>query len=84
MFTTHSSLFALICLFLAIRLWHQLTTKVEEIIALPYFITNVEELYNFYDKFIKDFEQKINQLKLATMIVIITRRLAGAKNRSTV
>jgi len=58
------------------KLWHQLTEGVEAAIALPYLTQQIEELYLLYDRFIRDFELKINQLKLVTIVVVISRRLA--------
>jgi len=55
------------------KLWHQLTIKVEEIIAIKE-IQN-EELLQFYLKFIKDFEGRINKLSLVKMCIIISNQI---------
>jgi len=38
--------------------------KIQEYVQLPCFIKRGEELAEFYKKFIKDFETKMNQLTL--------------------
>eukprot|EP00008_Paramoeba_atlantica_P003845 CAMPEP_0201490026 /NCGR_PEP_ID=MMETSP0151_2-20130828/24723_1 /ASSEMBLY_ACC=CAM_ASM_000257 /TAXON_ID=200890 /ORGANISM="Paramoeba atlantica, Strain 621/1 / CCAP 1560/9" /LENGTH=396 /DNA_ID=CAMNT_0047875813 /DNA_START=60 /DNA_END=1250 /DNA_ORIENTATION=+ len=58
------------------KLWHQLTT------ALLDFITKEdygEKLIPFYENFIRSFESKINQLKLAQIIVHVSKRFAEPK-----
>eukprot|EP01102_Stenamoeba_stenopodia_P013140 TRINITY_DN4217_c0_g1_i1.p1 TRINITY_DN4217_c0_g1~~TRINITY_DN4217_c0_g1_i1.p1 ORF type:complete len:385 (+),score=86.79 TRINITY_DN4217_c0_g1_i1:190-1344(+) len=55
------------------RLWHQLTVKLESYITLPRFKTG-DELIQLYYNFIKDFEGKINQLKLVQMVVVISQQ----------
>ncbi|KAK4252694.1 hypothetical protein QN277_014438 [Acacia crassicarpa] len=55
------------------KLWHQLTLKLEEFIALNHFQTG-DGLIQFYHNFITDFETKINLLKLAHIAVTVSRR----------
>jgi len=53
------------------KLWHQLTIKLESFVNLPQ--TQNEQLLQFYSRFIKDFETKINQLSLVKICIVISR-----------
>lgn len=55
------------------KLFHQLTDRLEEFIALPQFEDGFE-LVELYQNFISDFEKKLNQLRLAQMIITISRQ----------
>ncbi|KAJ6426908.1 hypothetical protein OIU84_022492 [Salix udensis] len=55
------------------KLWHQLTLKLEQFVALAVFQAG-DALIQFYQNFITDFETKINLLKLAHFAVIVSRR----------
>jgi len=55
------------------KLWHQLTQKLERFIVLPRF-NHGRELIELYERFIRDFETRINQLKFVHMIRIISRQ----------
>ncbi|KAK4490827.1 hypothetical protein RD792_001542 [Penstemon davidsonii] len=55
------------------KLWHQLTLKLEEFVALAAFQAG-DALIQLYHNFITDFETKINLLKLAHFSVIVSRR----------
>jgi len=57
------------------RLWHQLTLKIQEFVQLPYFFKRGEELAEFYKKFMKDFETKMNQLTLVKICLTIIRHM---------
>ncbi|XP_061982239.1 26S proteasome non-ATPase regulatory subunit 13 homolog A-like [Populus nigra] len=57
------------------KLWHQLTLKLEQFVALAVFQAG-DALIQFYHNFITDFETKINLLKLAHFAVIVSRRYA--------
>ncbi|KAL8141738.1 hypothetical protein V2J09_014770 [Rumex salicifolius] len=57
------------------KLWHQLTQKLEQFVALAVFQAG-DALIQFYHNFITDFETKINLLKLAHFAVIVSRRYA--------
>eukprot|EP01114_Cavostelium_apophysatum_P000488 TRINITY_DN1043_c0_g2_i1.p1 TRINITY_DN1043_c0_g2~~TRINITY_DN1043_c0_g2_i1.p1 ORF type:complete len:389 (-),score=92.79 TRINITY_DN1043_c0_g2_i1:55-1221(-) len=56
------------------KLWHQLTSRLEALVELPYFEKG-DELIQFYSNFIKDFEKKINQLTLAKLVIRIARQI---------
>lgn len=55
------------------KLWHQLTLKLEQFVALPVFQAG-DALIHLYNNFITDFETKINLLKLSHFAVIVSRR----------
>ncbi|GLT91279.1 hypothetical protein SLE2022_091740 [Rubroshorea leprosula] len=55
------------------KLWHQLTLKLEQFIALAVFQAG-DALIQLYHNFITDFETKINLLKLAHFAVIVSRQ----------
>ncbi|XP_074283245.1 26S proteasome non-ATPase regulatory subunit 13 homolog B-like [Silene latifolia] len=57
------------------KLWHQLTLKLEEFVALAVFQAG-DALIQLYHNFITDFETKINLLKLAHFTVIVSRQYA--------
>ncbi|XP_011028092.1 PREDICTED: 26S proteasome non-ATPase regulatory subunit 13 homolog B-like [Populus euphratica] len=57
------------------KLWHQLTLKLEQFVALTVFQAG-DALIQFYHNFITDFETKINLLKLAHFAVIVSQRYA--------
>jgi len=54
------------------KLWHQLTLQLETLVVLPYFNDNLE-LVNLYQKFIKEFETKMNQLRFVRIVLVIMR-----------
>lgn len=55
------------------KLWHQLTLKLEQFLALAVFQAG-DALIQLYNNFITDFETKINLLKLAHFAVMVSRR----------
>ncbi|CAI9772260.1 unnamed protein product [Fraxinus pennsylvanica] len=55
------------------KLWHQLTLKLEQFVALPVFQAG-DALIQLYNNFITDFETKINLLKLSHFAVVVSRR----------
>ncbi|KAL2547983.1 26S proteasome non-ATPase regulatory subunit 13-like protein B [Forsythia ovata] len=55
------------------KLWHQLTLKLEQFVALPVFQAD-DAIIQLYNNFITDFETKINLLKLAHFAVIVSRQ----------
>eukprot|EP00899_Mesostigma_viride_P024438 jgi/Mesvir1/5179/Mv15314-RA.1 len=55
------------------KLWHQLTLKLEEFVALAVFQTG-DALIHLYHEFIADFALKINFLKLAQIAVVTSRQ----------
>ncbi|KAK9985234.1 hypothetical protein SO802_034759 [Lithocarpus litseifolius] len=55
------------------KLWHQLTAKLEQFVALTVFQAG-DALIQLYHNFITDFETKINLLKLAHFAVIVSRK----------
>ncbi|CAK9200246.1 unnamed protein product [Sphagnum troendelagicum] len=55
------------------KLWHQLTQKLEQFFALTVFQAG-DVLIQLYYNFITDFETKINLLKLAHFVVIVSRQ----------
>nr|XP_043627664.1 26S proteasome non-ATPase regulatory subunit 13 homolog B-like [Erigeron canadensis] len=57
------------------KLWHQLTIKLDQFIALTVFQAG-DALIQLYHNFITKFETKINLLKLAHFAVIVSRQYA--------
>ncbi|XP_058086918.1 26S proteasome non-ATPase regulatory subunit 13 homolog B-like [Magnolia sinica] len=55
------------------KLWHQLTLKLEQFVALTVFQAG-DALIQLYNNFISEFETKINLLKLAHFAVIVSRQ----------
>ncbi|XP_049386999.1 26S proteasome non-ATPase regulatory subunit 13 homolog B [Solanum stenotomum] len=55
------------------KLWHQLSLKLEQFVALAVFQAG-DTLIQLYHNFITDFETKINLLKLAHFAVIVSRQ----------
>lgn len=55
------------------KLWHQLTLKLEEFVALAVFQAG-DALIQLYHNFISEFETKINLLKLAHFADIVSRQ----------
>eukprot|EP00270_Netrium_digitus_P007872 TRINITY_DN2312_c0_g1_i1.p1 TRINITY_DN2312_c0_g1~~TRINITY_DN2312_c0_g1_i1.p1 ORF type:complete len:391 (-),score=114.42 TRINITY_DN2312_c0_g1_i1:110-1282(-) len=55
------------------KLWHQLTVKLEQFVAMAVLQAG-DTLIQLYHNFISDFETKINLLKLAHLAVIISRQ----------
>ncbi|CAI0470904.1 unnamed protein product, partial [Linum tenue] len=55
------------------KLWHQLTLKLEQFVALAVFQAG-DALIQLYHNFITDFETKINLLKLAHFAVVVSRQ----------
>ncbi|KAH7692882.1 26S proteasome regulatory subunit N9 protein [Dioscorea alata] len=55
------------------KLWHQLTLKLDQFIALAV-VQAGDVLIQLYNNFITDFETKINLLKLAHFAVIVSRQ----------
>ncbi|XP_057478246.1 26S proteasome non-ATPase regulatory subunit 13 homolog A-like isoform X2 [Actinidia eriantha] len=55
------------------KLWHQLTLKLEQFVALAVFQAG-DALIQLYHNFITDFETKINLLKLAHFAVTVSRQ----------
>lgn len=54
------------------KLWHNLTDKVVEFVALPA-VKDSPELIQLYNNFIKTFESRINQLHYAHIIINISK-----------
>eukprot|EP00128_Syssomonas_multiformis_P008960 Colp12_sorted_trinity150504_noHs@20194 len=57
------------------KLWHQLTTKLQQLIELPNLQTG-DGLLQLYNNFIADFEGKINQLALASILLVTAKQIA--------
>jgi 26S proteasome regulatory subunit N9 len=55
------------------KLWHQLTQKLDQFVALAVFQAG-DTLVQLYHNFIQDFETKINLLKLAHFAVIVSKQ----------
>ncbi|KAL8498550.1 hypothetical protein ACS0TY_021763 [Phlomoides rotata] len=55
------------------KLWHQLSSKLEQFVALAVFQAG-DNLIQLYHNFITDFETKLNNLKLAHFAVIVSRQ----------
>jgi 26S proteasome regulatory subunit N9 len=61
------------------KLWHQLTLKLSSFVKLPQFDRGVE-LIELYDRFIRDFEAKINQLELVKIALSIRRQITDVND----
>jgi len=57
------------------KLWHQLTLKLAHFVKLPQFDRG-KELLEIYDRFIRDFEAKINQMELVKIALSIRRQIS--------
>jgi 26S proteasome regulatory subunit N9 len=60
------------------KLWHQLTLKIQQIVHKPELSHNGTLLIDLYDKFITDFEHRINQLSLVEICLPIIRQYKEA------
>lgn len=58
------------------RLWYQLTISILEFLALP---QSYPFQISLYHSFIKDFENKINSLKLVEIAVTVSQRYTGER-----
>ncbi|GAB2230262.1 hypothetical protein Droror1_Dr00014520 [Drosera rotundifolia] len=58
------------------KLWHQLTQKLEQFVALAVFQAG-DTLIQLYQNFITEFETKLNPLKLAHFAVTVSRQYAS-------
>jgi 26S proteasome regulatory subunit N9 len=54
------------------RLWHELTLRVSSLVHRDE-LQQGDQLKNFYENFLSDFEHRINQLALVEIIIQITR-----------
>eukprot|EP00958_Prasinococcus_capsulatus_P022344 scaffold3142_cov416-Prasinococcus_capsulatus_cf.AAC.11 len=54
------------------KLWHQITTKLEEVVNSPEF--QGELLIKLYQNFVEDFDLKLNKLKLVQFAVLVSRQ----------
>jgi 26S proteasome regulatory subunit N9 len=58
------------------RLWHELTLKLEEVVAAPAFCAPGDDvLLRLYTRFVSDVEERLNQLKLAHIAVAVSSRV---------
>jgi 26S proteasome regulatory subunit N9 len=60
------------------KLWHQLTVKIQSFITLPQF-QGTEELVQFYHRFIRDFEMKLNLLTLVQITITISQYITDPR-----
>merc|ERR1711998_808835 len=58
------------------KLWHQLTCAVEDEIKNGAWLQVEDTMVMFYECFIKEFEQKINPIKMTTFAVAASRKFA--------
>jgi len=56
------------------KLWHQLTLRLGEFIKNPALLQG-DALVRLYQNFIVDFENRINPLALAEIVVIVSRQI---------
>jgi len=62
------------------KLWHQLTSALQDFVKDDYF-SKGEELISFYNKFISDFEKKLNPLSLVEMLCpYVIRQFTDTEN----
>jgi len=59
------------------KLWHQLTLRLGEFIKNPA-LSQGDALVRLYQNFIVDFENRINPLALAEIVVIVCRQITEA------
>ena len=60
------------------RLWHQLTVELEKVIKHPCFKqAGNTDLLSLYQHFIRDFQTKLNELKLASLALTISLQYSG-------
>eukprot|EP00743_Colponemidia_sp_Colp-15_P001788 GILK01001951.1.p1 GENE.GILK01001951.1~~GILK01001951.1.p1 ORF type:complete len:412 (+),score=62.96 GILK01001951.1:17-1252(+) len=64
------------------KLWHQLTEALFDYVKSPS-LQQGAELASFYEDFVKDFETKINQLRLVQLAVFISERLTNSEEALT-
>jgi hypothetical protein len=58
------------------RLWHELTLKLEEVVAAPAFCAPGDDLLvRLFTHFVADFAERMNQLKLSHIAVAVSARL---------
>ena len=58
------------------RLWHELTLKLEEVVAAPAFCAPGDDLLvRLFTHFVSDFAERMNQLKLSHIAVAVSARL---------
>lgn len=69
--TPHSQLICLLH-----RLWHQLTLKLLEFVAVP---EAQSFLIALYEKFIASFETKLNSLSLVQLMIVVARQFPGKR-----
>lgn len=64
------------------KLWHQLTVELEKVIKHPCFKqAGNTELLSLYQHFIRDFQTKLNELKLASLALTISLQYSDLKSR---
>lgn len=56
------------------KLWHELTLHLELLVKSPYFDETPNSLLKLYEKFIKDFQDRINQLSLVNICLSLIRQ----------
>lgn len=61
-----------------LRLWHQLTVELEQFIQNPMWREG-DFLIKMYHNFLSSFQEKLNQLKLAQIAIVISRQIKGTK-----
>jgi len=64
------------------KLWHQLTIQLERLMELPYYEKG-DELVQFYNMFIKDFEKKLNQTTLAKFVLRVAQQIQDSNEAIT-
>jgi hypothetical protein len=60
-------------------LWHNITEKLQDLVKRPDFSTNEggKTLQQFYESFVVHFEARLNFLKLAEIVIQITKKQSG-------
>jgi len=59
------------------KLWHQLTLRLSEFVKNPA-LSHGDDLVKLYQNFIVDFENRINPLALAEIVVVVSRQIKDA------
>eukprot|EP00127_Corallochytrium_limacisporum_P000042 Clim_evm21s2 gene=Clim_evmTU21s2 len=75
--SAHAALWGDIESLLSRRLIHQLTAKLQELVALESFRTNGEAMLGLYNEVIREIDQKINPFCLVEMAVAVEHTMTG-------
>lgn len=69
-----SEIYANLALLSKKKLWHQLTNELSDFVGNVHFIEKPNELIELYNNFIVDFDYKLNALKVATILMEVSKK----------